>query len=70
LPDFEVERATSNEIARLRGEWERLAIGHVQRRLPRVREPYIAQARRTLRRAYDAEVIAELINSSLVFFDH
>lgn len=54
LPRFDVERATPNQIARLRGEWERLAIGHVQRRLPQVREPYIAQARRTLRRAYDA----------------
>jgi hypothetical protein len=54
LPRIEVERATPNEIARLRGEWERLAIGHVQRRLPRVIEPYIAQARRTLRRAFDA----------------
>lgn len=54
LPRFEVERATPNEIARVRGEWERLAIGHVQRRLPQVLEPYIAQARRTLRRAYDA----------------
>ncbi len=53
-PRVEVERATSNQIARIRGEWERLAIGHVQRRLPEVREPYIAQARRTLRRAYDA----------------
>ncbi len=54
LPPIEVERATPNEIARVRGEWERLAIGHVQRRLPKVREPYIAQARRTLRRAFDA----------------
>ena len=54
LPDFEVERATPNQIARVRGEWERLAIGHVQRRLPQVREPYIAQARRTLRRAFAA----------------
>lgn len=54
LPEFEVQKATPNEIARVRGEWERLAIGHVQRRLPQVREPYIAQARRTLRRAYDA----------------
>jgi hypothetical protein len=54
LPPVEVERATSNQIARIRGEWERLAIGHVQRRLPQVREPYIVQARRTLRRAYEA----------------
>ena len=54
LPRFEVTRATPNQIARVRGEWERLAIGHVQRRLPQVLEPYIAQARRTLRRAYSA----------------
>lgn len=53
LPRIEIDRATPNEVARVRGEWERLAIGHVQRRLPKVREPYIAQARRTLRRAYD-----------------
>ena len=54
LPRFKVERATPNQIARVRGEWERLAIGHVQRRLPQAREPYLAQARRTLRRAFDA----------------
>jgi len=54
VPPFEVQPATPNQVARVRGEWERLAIGHVQRRLPRVREPYIAQARRTLRRAFDA----------------
>ena len=54
LPSFTVERATPNQIARVRGEWERLAIWHVQRRFPQAREPYIAQARRTLRRAYNA----------------
>lgn len=54
VPRFTVERATPNQIARVRGEWERLAIWHVQRRLPQAREPYIAQARRTLHRAYDA----------------
>ena len=53
-PPIEIVRATPNQIARVRGEWERLAIGHVQRRMPQVREPYIAQARRTLRRAFDA----------------
>lgn len=54
LPPFEVRRATPSEVARVRGEWERLAIGHVQRHFPMAREPYIVQARRTLRRAYDA----------------
>jgi hypothetical protein len=53
-PDFEGARATPDQIARVRGEWERLAIWHVQRILPQAREPYIAQARRTLRRAYNA----------------
>ncbi len=53
-PVIEIDRATPNQIARVRGEWERLAIGHVQRRLPQAREPYLAQARRTLRRAFDA----------------
>jgi hypothetical protein len=54
LPRVQVERATPDQIARVRGEWERLAIAHVQRRLPQARGPYIAQARRTLHRAYDA----------------
>ena len=54
LPRVDVRPATPNEIARLRGEWERLAIGHVQSRLPQVRELYVEQARRTLRKAFDA----------------
>lgn len=53
LPRVEVRPATPNEIARLRGEWERLAIGHVQRLVPQVRELYVEQARRTLRRAFE-----------------
>ena len=54
LPPFEVERATPNQIARVRGEWERLAIGHVPRGLPQAREPDLVQARRRLRRALDS----------------
>jgi hypothetical protein len=54
LPRVEVERATPGQVARVRGEWERLAMGYVGRRMPQVREPYVAQARRTLRRAFDA----------------
>lgn len=53
-PRLEVRPATPSEVARLRGEWERLAIGHVRRSLPEVRELYAEQARRTLRKAYDA----------------
>ncbi len=54
LPPLDVRPATPHEIARLRGEWERLAIGHVQRDLPQVRELYAEQARRTLRKAFEA----------------
>jgi hypothetical protein len=54
LPRLKVERATSSQIARLRGEWERLAIAHVERRLPEAVPAYLAQARRTMHRAYDA----------------
>ncbi len=54
LPPVDVERATPGQVARVRGEWERLAMGYVARRMPEVREPYVAQARRTLRRAFDA----------------
>ncbi len=54
LAPYEVERATPDQIACVRGEWERLAIWHVQNHMPQAREPYIAQARRTLHRVYDA----------------
>jgi hypothetical protein len=54
LPPLDVRPATPHEIARLRGEWERLAIAHVQRDLPQVRELYAEQARRTLRKAFEA----------------
>lgn len=52
-PRIAIRPATPNEIARLRGEWERLAIGYVQGRFPQLRDRYADQARRTLRRAYD-----------------
>ena len=51
LAALRVERATSNQITRVRGEWERLAIGHVPRGLRQAREPDLVQARRRLRRA-------------------
>ncbi|MDP3068680.1 MAG: hypothetical protein Q8N18_00245 [Opitutaceae bacterium] len=54
LPALEIRRATPNEIARLRGEWERLAVPLVRRRHPDHAARYLEQARRTLRRAYDS----------------
>jgi hypothetical protein len=51
LPRFEIKPATPAQIARLRGEWERLEIPFVRRQHPEFLERYIEQARTTLRRA-------------------
>ncbi len=51
LPRFELKPATSAQIARLRGEWERLEIPLVRRQHPEYLAHYIEQARTTLRRA-------------------
>ncbi|MBM3854332.1 MAG: hypothetical protein FJ399_14435 [Verrucomicrobia bacterium] len=53
-PPLEIRRATPNEIARLRGEWERLAVPLVRHHHPAHAVRYLEQARRTLRRAHDA----------------
>ena len=52
-PTTALRPATPAEVARLRGEWERLEITHVQRLYLGFADSYIAQARRTLHRAYD-----------------
>lgn len=46
--------ATPAEIARLRGQWERLAADYVQKRSPELHPRYIEQARRTLHKSFDA----------------
>ncbi len=59
-PDFPraarvaIRPATASEIARLRGEWERLSIALVRRRYPEFGDHYVGQARRTLQRAHDS----------------
>lgn len=53
LPKITVEQAAPDQVARLRGEWERLEIGYVRTRHPEYAKRYIDQARLTLRRAYD-----------------
>lgn len=45
--------ATPLQIARLKGEWERLEARYVRRNQPDLEEQYVTLARRTLRRAYD-----------------
>lgn len=51
LPRFEVKPATPAQIARLRGEWERLEIPFVRGKHPEFLPKYIEQARTTLRKA-------------------
>lgn len=50
---IEVREASALEIARLRGEWERLVIDYVGKRNPDHLLRYVAQARSTLRRAVE-----------------
>lgn len=53
LPKVETRPATPGEVARLRGEWERIEIGYVKGTHPEFAARYADQARRTLRRAID-----------------
>lgn len=53
LPPLALRNATESEIARIRGDWERLEIAYVRNRYPELAPKYVEQARRTLLRAYD-----------------
>ena len=53
LPPLSLRHATDGEIARIKGDWERLEINYVRQRYPDLATKYIEQARRTLLRAYD-----------------
>ena len=53
LPPLALRPATDGEVARIKGDWERLEIDYVRQRYPDLAAKYIEQARRTLRRAYD-----------------
>ncbi len=53
LPDYPLRLANDVEIARLKGDWERLEIGFVKTQFPGLTSKYLEQARRTLMRAYD-----------------
>ncbi|AOS46370.1 hypothetical protein Verru16b_03474 [Lacunisphaera limnophila] len=52
-PSFPLEDATARQIARLKGEWERLEARYVRKNRPALEEQYTALARRTLRKPYD-----------------
>jgi hypothetical protein len=51
-PDLKPRAATDLEIARLRGEWERMQISYVRRRFPEMTAKYVDQTRNTLDGAY------------------
>jgi hypothetical protein len=55
MPALTLRNATDSEIARIKGDWERLEISYVRTLHPEVVDKYIEQARRTLMRAYDRE---------------
>jgi hypothetical protein len=53
LPALELRDATAAELARIKGDWERLAASYVRNHSPSLETPYLDQARHTLQRAYD-----------------
>lgn len=52
-PPYPFENASPLQIARIKGEWERLEARYVRKNQPDVEEHYVALARRTLRKPYD-----------------
>ena len=52
-PALRLRNATEEEIARVKGDWERLEIAYVRSKTPELAPKYLEQARRTLMRAYE-----------------
>ncbi len=52
-PRLTLRAASEAEIARIKGDWERLEIGYVRAIFPEAVPKYIEQARRTVLRAYE-----------------
>ncbi len=55
-PEVTLRNASDAELARIKGDWERLEVGFVRKRTPELAGKYLEQARRTLRHAYDRDV--------------
>jgi hypothetical protein len=53
LPPLALRDASDGQIARLKGDWERLEIPYVKAISPDLATKYLEQARRTLKRGYD-----------------
>jgi hypothetical protein len=56
LPPLALRNASDGEIARIKGDWERLEVPYVKAISAGLAPKYLAQARRTLHRAYDRDV--------------
>jgi hypothetical protein len=55
LPPYALENATDVQIARIKGDWERMEVPYVRGISPELAPKYLELARRTLRRAYDRD---------------
>lgn len=55
-PAVALRNASEAELARIKGDWERLEVGLVRKQMPELADKYLEQARRTLRHAYDRDV--------------
>ncbi|HEX2861900.1 MAG TPA: hypothetical protein VHN79_09685 [Lacunisphaera sp.] len=53
LPPLPLYDASAHQIARIKGEWERLEARYVRRNQPDLEKHYLTLARRTLRKPYD-----------------
>jgi hypothetical protein len=53
---FDVRAATSDQVARLQGEWGRMEISYVKSTQPEFARTYADRARKILRRAYDSGI--------------
>jgi tetratricopeptide (TPR) repeat protein len=55
LPPLPLRNATDGQIARLKGDWERLEVPYVKALSPELAPKYLEQARRTLKRGYERD---------------
>ena len=55
LPPLALRNASQGQIARIKGDWERLEVPYVRSISPDLAPKYLEQARRTLKRGYDQD---------------
>ncbi|HZP58679.1 MAG TPA: hypothetical protein VFB27_00040 [Opitutaceae bacterium] len=55
VPDFRIRLATSSELGRIKGDWERLEARYVRKEWPELARVYLDQARQTLSMAQERD---------------